>query len=231
MKLAFGVMVNDLLRLDMCLRQSAIDPAISCHYIKEPESATKGLNRLLKIIESEGCDVAVLTHQDMYYRQGWTGQVESQLEKLPDSWVVAGVIGKDMRGRICGKFQDMRIPLKFDTSKIHEFPHPACCFDECCIIVNLKKKFRFDERLDGFDLYGTMCCLQAQAAGGTSWVIDAFAEHYCMRPFTWFPDERYCDRFKWIYDQFPKASRVDSTAIGVPKETSPLEGIESLRAA
>ena len=218
-KMAFGVMVNDLLRLDMVLRQSRIDGDM--HYVKNPESATKGLNLLLDIIENEGNDVAILTHQDMYYMQGWGDQVKRQLDLLPESWVVAGIIGKDYEGRICGKFHDMRVPLHFNTSEYHTFPHPACCFDECCIIVNIKSGFRFDESIDGFDLYGTLCVLQSWEMGGTAWVIDAFAEHYCMRPFTWVPDQLFRDNYKVLHDRFEKiknGKRLDSTAIGLPKE-------------
>lgn len=215
-KLAFGVMVNDLLRLDMVLRQSEIRGNMK--FLQSPESATKGLNKLLDAIEAEGNDIAVLTHQDMFYRQGWIEQAKRQLSLLPDSWTVAGIIGKDLEGLICGKFHDMRIPLHFNTSHIHDFPHPACCFDECCIIVNLKKKFRFDETMDGFDLYGTLCVLQAWASGGTAWVIDAFAEHYCTRPFSWVPDDLFIKNFKWLYDRFHEVSRLDSTAIGLSRE-------------
>ena len=219
--LAFGVMVNDMQRLDMVLRQSAIDPGVSCHTIKNPDSATSGLNKLLDIIEEEGNEIAVLTHQDMYYRQGWIEQVKDQISLLPESWVVAGIIGKDMDGMICGKFQDMRCPLRFNTSHIHEFPHPACCFDECCIIVNVRSGFRFEE-MPGFDLYGTLCVLQAWEMGGTAWAIDAYAEHYCMRPFTWVPGQVFINNYKLLYEKFKKietGKRLDSTAIGLPRET------------
>jgi len=214
--IAFGVLVNDIVRLDMVLRQSAIQG--NMHYIKDAESATKGLNKLLGIMEGEGATIAVLCHQDMYFRQGWLTQVREQLAKLPESWVVAGIVGKDMQGRICGKFHDTRIPQRFNTSNIHEFPQPACCLDECCIIVNLKKRFRFDETMDGFDLYGTLCVLQAWDMGGTAWVIDAFAEHYCLRPFSWFPDKKFKKNYKWLHNKYNKMMRIDSTAIGMPKD-------------
>jgi len=216
-KLAFGVLVNDLMRLDMVLRQSEIDPTIKCHTIKLPESATKGLNKLLGIIEGEGHDVAILTHQDMYYRRDWVSKVKTQLRKLPESWIVAGIIGKDMEGNICGRLHDMRIPLLFNPPD-YTYPHPASCFDECCIIVKLKKGFRFDESLDGFDLYGTLAVLQAKEMGGTAWIIDAFAEHYCMRSFEWYPDKDFERRFKWIHQRFPNAKRIDTTVLGVPKD-------------
>ena len=216
-KISFGVMVNDLLRLDMVLQKSQFSKGTKCHTITNPESATKGLNLLLKKIEAEGADVAVLTHQDMFYRSGWLAQVKDQINMLPDSWVCAGVIGKDMNGLICGQFHDMRIPQDFNTKHLHDFPQPACCMDECCIIVNLKKGFRFDETMDGFDLYGTLAVLQTWEAGGSAFILDAYAEHYCLRPFSWYPLDQFCNNYKWLYDKFI-GIRVDSTALGLPED-------------
>lgn len=217
MKIEFGVMVNDMCRCDMVFRQSEIPG--EAFFIKEPESATKGLNRLLDLIEEAGADIAVLAHQDMYFRAGWVPQVKEQVRRLPDNWIVAGVVGKDMRGRIAGKFHDMRIPQHFDTSDIHDFPVSACCFDECVIIVNIKSGFRFDEKLKGFDLYGTLCVLQTWERGGTAWVIDAYCEHFCLRPFSWFPPKTFQRNYKWLYNRFKNAERLDTTVLGVPEET------------
>jgi hypothetical protein len=213
MKISFGVITNDPMRLEMVLRKSEISGKM--HFVENPESATKGLNKLLGIMEGDGADIAVLTHHDMFYRRGWLAQIERQIGKLPESWVCAGVIGKDMNGLICGQFHDMRVPQDFSTKHIHDFPQPACCMDECVIIINLKKGFRFDEALDGFDLYGTLCVLQAFEMGGTSWIIDAFCEHYCMRPFTWAPSDDFCRNYKWLFDRYTM-ERVDSTALGLP---------------
>jgi hypothetical protein len=212
----FGAMINDFVRLDMCLKQSDLPGALNV--VIKPDSATAALNKLIELAEYKGAEIAILVHQDMYFRNGWMQQVEEQLALLPPDWIVAGIIGKDMEGNICGKFHDMRIAPVFNTSDIHTFPQPASCFDECCIIVNLKTGFRFDERLEGFDLYGTMAVLQAWEMGGSAWVIDAFAEHYCMRPFTWFPDKDFQARFKWLHERFPNAQRIDSTVLGVEKE-------------
>jgi len=218
LQVSFGAMINDPLRLDMVLKQSPIPRStyLNFHFIQNPESATKGLNYLLDKIEAEGADVAILVHQDMYFRNGWIELVKAKLAELPDSWVVAGVIGKDMDGIICGQFHDMRIPLNFDTSNVHTFPQAACCFDECVIMVHMASKFRFDESLSGFDLYGTLCVLQAWEMQGTAWVIDAYAEHYCMRPFSWRPTDEFCDNYKWLHDRYEKMMRVDSTALGLP---------------
>ena len=219
-KYAFGVLVNDMMRLDMVLRQSQLDSTISCHTIKMPTSATNGLNKLLDVIEVEGAEVAILTHQDMYYRNGWLEQVDEQLNLLPEDWIVAGVVGKDIEGRYVGKFHDMRTPSHFNRKDI-TYPSPAICVDECCIIINMKKGFRFDETLDGFDLYGTMAICLAWEMGGSAWVIDAFCEHYCTRPFDWMPDKTFEERFMWIHRRFPNALHIDTTVLGVPQKGDP----------
>jgi len=206
-KMGFGVLANDPIRLEMVLRQSEIDGKM--YFVKDPASATLGLNKLLDIMQNAGADIGVLTHQDMFYRRGWAETVKAQIERLPDGWVVAGIIGKDMKGDICGRLQDHRMPLIFSSS--HTFPVEASCFDECCILVNLKSQFRFNTRLDGFDLYGTLAVLQAQEMGGSAWIIDAFADHHCTRPFPWHPGEDFYDRLNWIKQQFPNAKRIDST--------------------
>jgi radical SAM superfamily enzyme YgiQ (UPF0313 family) len=207
--IGFGALVNDPVRLDMVLRQSEIDGKM--YFIKEPALATSGLNKLLDLMQNSSIEVAILAHQDMFFRQGWIDMVKEQLEKLPENWVVAGIIGKDKNGNVCGRLHDMRMPYAFDSD--HTFPAEASCFDECCIIVNLKSKFRFDEQLSGFHLYGTLAALQAEEMGGTAWIIDAFAEHYCMRPFPWHPGDDFYKNLDWIKHRFPKAARIDSTVL------------------
>lgn len=220
-KFSFGVMINDAQRFNTILGKSVLPGKV--HYVMNPESATKGLNQLLETIENEGADIAVLAHQDMYFRQGWLVSVRNQLVALPDSWLVAGIIGKDMQGRICGNLHDMRMVDHFNTTRIvddktgnliHSFPEPAACFDECVLIINMKKGFRFDESLDGFDLYGTLSCLQAWEANQTTWIIDAFAEHYCLRPFSWMPGDDFRARYKMLYDRWnEKFGIIDSTVL------------------
>jgi len=218
MKISFGCITNDAYRLNTVLKKSVLPGKL--HYNINPESATKGLNELLDLMDS---DVAILVHQDMYFRQGWYEKVKEQLALLPDSWTVAGIIGKDMEGRMCGKIHDMRIVDNINTEEIHTFPHECVCIDECVIIVNQKTGFRFVEELDGFDLYGTMCVLQAWEMGGTAFIIDAWAEHYCTRPFSWFPPEAFKIRYKWLYAKYQEQFKtVDSTVfISKPRfETS-----------
>lgn len=214
-KIIFGCLVNDLARLDSILRQSALPPDILTYTITLADSATKGLNRLLGIAEAEGADICVLTHQDMFYPVTWIEDLTKQLALLPENWVTAGIVGKDKEGVLCGRFHDMSTPLWILSN--HKFPIEACCYDECCIIVNMKSGFRFEEELDGWDLYGTYAALRSQEMG-SAWIIDAWAEHYCGRFHRgWEPDEVFKESMKWLFRRFPDR-RIDSTILGVPKE-------------
>lgn len=209
-KIAFGCMVNDLKRFGVILGNSEIE-GIPCYTILTPKSASKGLNKLLEIIESKGAEIGILTHQDMYYRKEWLGKVQTQIALLPENWVIAGLVGKDEKGELCGHFHDMSTPLWIRSD--HEFPIECSCIDECTIIVNMKSGFRFDENLLGFDLYGTYAPLRAREMGGTAWIIDAWAEHYCGRFHRgWEPDDRFKAMWKWIYDRFP-GQKLSSTIL------------------
>ena len=50
--------------------------------------------------------------------------------------------------------------------------------------------------------------------GGSAWIVDAFAEHYCTRKFPWYPDNIFWDSFNWLKKRFPNARRIDSTVLG-----------------
>lgn len=209
-KIAFGVMVNNKPKLERILRCSDI-VGIPCYTIMDPESAAKGLNTLLDVIDSKGAQIGILTHQDMMYRPHWLPAIREQLEMLPDSWIIAGIVGKDMDGHLCGRFHDMSTPLWIKSD--HKFPVQCSCIDECTIIVNIKKGFRFDETLEGWDLYGTYAPLRAREMGGTAWILDAWAEHYCSRFHKgWEPDERFMSMWKWLYDRFP-GQKLQSTVL------------------
>ena len=73
-KFGFGAIVNDAFRLNTVLAKSALPGEL--HININPESATKGLNNLLDRMEGEGVDIAILAHQDMYFRNGWLEKVK-----------------------------------------------------------------------------------------------------------------------------------------------------------
>ena len=216
---AFGCIYNNPKRLDLILMKSNIGE-VPCFTLNEPDSASKGLNTLLDTIEKSGAKVGILAHQDMFFREHWLPQVKKQIELLPEDWVIAGIVGKDTRGSLCGWFHDMSSPLWIMTE--HDFPARATCIDECVIIVNMESGFRFDEALEGFDLYGTYACLRANEIG-SAWIINAWAEHYCTRFWgQWEPDEVFMKMWRWIYNRFPGQHLASTVLIG-PEEVKDLK--------
>lgn len=201
MKIEVGTIYNNESVLKRVLLQSQIDSGIPLHIVKNPISASKGLNTLLDKMKQNKVDVGVLVHQDIYLPKGWMNQLVQQLSLLPKSWVVAGVFGKNEKEEYCGKIYDRRIPNAFFTP--HKLPMKSLCIDECCIIVNLKKGFRFDEKLKYFDLYGTYAVLKGRQLG-TSWIIECPPEHYSQRPFEWKPNDNFMGMIKYLEKKFPK---------------------------
>jgi len=225
--IAFGCLVNDRRRFQNVLYASQIGKDINIHTNENAEYATKGLNELLDVIEQDkNIEIVVLTHQDMYYREGWIEKLRKCLSELPEDWIIAGIIGKDWKGVLQGSLRDTRLPNFFILSKNEDYPIDASCIDECCIIVNLKSGFRFDETLKGFDLYGTLACLQVKEAGGTAWIINNIAEHYITRPFSWLPDETFQKSWTWLYEKYKTKGLQPYTT--VLADTSILEALDKI---
>ncbi len=199
LKIMLGCIYNDVDILARVLNRSDLG-GMTIFAKHNSESATKGLNEVLDNIEKGNGDIAILAHQDLFLPVGWQKQLIEKISALPDSWVVAGVWGIDNNGIYCGSIYDRRTP-GISTTR-HEFPVEAITLDECCIIVNMKSGFRFDEGFKGFDLYGTYAAMRAQEMG-TAWVIDCPPEHYAKRPFDWKPDDDFIKGWEWLEKRFP----------------------------
>jgi hypothetical protein len=197
MKIFFGCISNDEKIMRRILLASDLEGA-TLWQAPDPESAAKGLNGLLDM--TDGYDIAVLVHHDIYLPPGWVSTLRYRLNELPDSWVVAGVYGIGAKGEHCGKVLDRRTPKPLFTA--HTFPQPALSLDACCLIVNLSKGFRFDEGITGFDLYDVYAAMRANELG-TAWIIDCPPEHYATRPVEWQPDETFVQNWRWLKERFP----------------------------
>ena len=199
LKIMLGCIYNNQHKFETILKRSHLGSmVVFAKY--NPESATKDLNIALDNIEKEGGDIAILAHQDIFFPPGWRKQLMGKLLELPSSWIVAGVFGIDRTGAYCGSIWDRRSP-GLNTTR-HAFPVEAIALDECCIIVNVKSGFRFDEGLEGFHLYGTYAALRAQEIG-TAWIINCPPEHYATRPFDWKPDDGFMKMWEWLEERFP----------------------------
>ena len=194
-----GCIYNDSHILNRVLSRSILEN-VTIFAKRDSESAAKGLNEVLNNIEEKGGNIAILAHQDMFFPSGWQRRLMENVSALPGSWIVAGVYGIDKNGMHCGSIYDRRVPGLVRTQ--HEFPVEAMALDECCILVNMKSGFRFDEGLEGFHLYGTYAAMWAQEMG-TAWIIDCPPEHYATRSFGWKPDDAFMNGWEWLKERFP----------------------------
>lgn len=205
MNLFFGTVVNNIEILQRILLVS--DLAGNGVVSVEADCATDGLNKLLDSADIKKADVAVLCHQDMYFPPDFVETLKKRLFMLPESWIVAGLFGMNLNGEYCGRIHDRRSPLPLQTT--HYLPTECLSIDACVMIFNLKKDFRF-EKIEGFDLYDTYAVLRAREMGGTAWIIDCLADHYCVRSARWSPDAKFLKTWAWLKRRFPNG-RIIST--------------------
>ena len=205
MKVFYGVISNDYLTLKRVLLSSELPKIPMNEYTSD--SATEGWNEILKDAEKSKYDIAVMSHQDIYYPKEWLLKMEAGLKKLPESWLIAGYygIGKDFKP--CGGIWDRRMTMRLKTP--HDLPCEVLNVDGCAFIVNLNKGFRFEE-LKGFDLYDVYAGLKAKEMGGTVWAIDAPVEHFATRPWNWKPNEVFMENWNWLKQRFPNEKLVST---------------------
>ena len=196
MEIFFGTISNDPLILKMVLLRSDL-PGYTVHQA-ESKTATEGWNALLDA--AKGADIAVLSHDDVYFPPWWVGTLEKRIFELPDSWIIAGFFGVNENGEECGKIHDRRTPLPIVTP--HKLPMKALTVDGCVFVVNLSKGFRFEE-LPGHDLYDAYMSLRAKEMGGDTWIIDCMPEHYPRRDVRWKPDAKFLEVAGWLKKRFP----------------------------
>jgi hypothetical protein len=82
-------------------------------------------------------------------------------------------------------------------------PQEVEALDEVCLIINMKRGFRFDKKMHGFDLYGTYICLWAKQNGYSAWAIDALFTHDTKRSWAWKPDTTFMNNWDTLKKQFP----------------------------
>jgi len=130
----------------------------------------------------DGCadaDIVIFAHQDVYLPSGTFALLQAQLEaltRLDPNWAIAGAIGGTAARALIGqtwcsghgKLLGARVSA----------PTPIVTLDEMVLIVRIAAGLRFDEKLQGFHLYGADIILAACAAGLSSWVIDLPVVHH-----------------------------------------------------
>lgn len=196
-KLFFGALSNDYLLFNRVMMSSALPNGTNILSAKA-NSATSGFNGLLE--KAEGYDIAVLSHQDIYYPEGWVEKFNSQIDLIPDDWLVVSGFGIGLDGKHVGRIYDRRLKSPMKTPD--ELPKQVMNIDGCQFALNLKHGFRFEE-MEGWDLYDVYLGLRAKQMGLKVWVIDAPVEHFATRSWNWKPDEVFLKNAAWLKQRFP----------------------------
>jgi hypothetical protein len=121
----------------------------------------------------------LFAHQDVYLPSGFATRITQALETLSaaaPNWAVAGVVGGTQSGTVIGKVWcsgNSRL-----IAGAAELPARAATLDELIIIIRCDSGLRFDEKLPSFHLYAADIILTAQAAGRSTWVVDAPVVHH-----------------------------------------------------
>jgi glycosyltransferase involved in cell wall biosynthesis len=188
--------------------------------MKRLYSASSAFNIGIDIAKS---NTLIFMHQDVAFKEGWFGRLESVLGEIPKDWAVLGSAGiglqygrKDI-GRWGGAKGDeiVAVGTVYDH---HDSPKPywdgikettaSHCVDECLFVLNKQTGLRFDNQFTGFHFYGVDICLQARAAAYSVYCSDLPIVHYGKYSSSFSEDDNYWHylrllRNKWRI-QFPE---------------------------
>jgi hypothetical protein len=139
------------------------------HADREGWNAAQGLNHGIRAAISEW---VLLVHQDVVFPDGWLTRFATQIDALPATVAVVGIVGYSLHGTYMGHIRDPHGHMKRG-----DLPCRAMSLDEVLIAVRKTSGLRFDVSNPGFLFYGTDICLTARARGLQAMVIDAPVIH------------------------------------------------------
>ena len=169
--------VNDDAVLASCLRASPDfgGPEFEVFEQRGYSSAAVAYNEALE--RSTG-EVVIFAHQDVFFPKAWLAQLEIALHwlaKHDPEWGVLGVYGVGADGRPAGWTYSTGLGRELGGPSPE--PLPVRTLDEVVLIVRRSSGLKFDEGVEGFHMYGTDVCLEAERLGLGVYVISAFAIH------------------------------------------------------
>jgi hypothetical protein len=135
--------------------------------------ASSGLNAMLA--KSRGRYV-ICCHQDVELIGDGASQLQARLDELTQAdphWAVAGNSGMGPSGRAA----HISDPYGEDQ-QVGQLPARVQSLDENFLVLRRDCLVGFSADLQGFHLYGTDVCLQAEVRGLTAYVIDFHLRHH-----------------------------------------------------
>ena len=173
------LVTNEALYRAMCesFRRGGFDGAdVEFLYIDNTSGnafeAYEGLNCLISHARGQ---YVILCHQDVVLiddgREALLDRLHA-LEALDPTWALAGNAGGLDHRRVA-----IRITDRSGTYSPKDLPQRAISLDENFIVMRSASRLGFSRDLEGFHLYGTDICLQAEVRGWSAYVIDFHLRH------------------------------------------------------
>ncbi len=127
-------------------------------------------------IDTAQNDLLVFCHQDIVLPAAWAvnfSQRIDELEYLKPQWGVVGCAGQTREEQLAAHL------YRHDRELCGVVPLPASVrtLDECIICFRRSSGLRFDESLAWFFFYAVDICMQAEARGLQSYVVDSPCFH------------------------------------------------------
>ncbi len=168
-------------------------------------------------------DVVVFAHQDVYFPEGWTMDLERAILQLSEDdpgWGVLGVFGvttspqRELEGHCYSTGLGRVLGAPFDS------PVRATSLDELTLVIRRSSGLTFDERLPGFHLYGTDICLQALTRGMRSYIIPAFCIHN-SNGLAYYPTE-YWRGYGYMQRKWREHLPVHTSCVTITRSSRPM---------
>lgn len=123
-------------------------------------------------------EILIFVHQDVYIPAGWLRQLLAAvavLDRKDPAWAVLGVVGVDGLGAVKGCSWSTGLGREVGTSvQQHE---PAVSLDELILVVRKSSGLHFDDKLQGWHLYGTDIVQEALHLSMGAYIIHAPVIH------------------------------------------------------
>jgi hypothetical protein len=176
-KISLVSAVNDDGVLSSCLRASP-DVAAGGLAVFEQRGYASAASAYNALLDAGGTGVVIFAHQDVYFPAGWLRQLHTALAWLDAhdaNWGILGIYGVRHDGQPTG--WTYSTGLGRILGGVFSAPLPVRTLDEVVLIMRVSSGLRFDEGVEGFHMYGTDICLEAERQGFRNYVIPAFAIH------------------------------------------------------
>jgi len=198
-ELSIACAIHDRRTAESCLLSSldALDGHAPVRFLLDNEDnvVSRNMAHLYNVLARlDGPPIRIFAHADVVFPADFGRRVAAaiaELERNGVAWGALGTVGRAWNGDyVWGHGVDE--------------PAPVCAVDACCVVIDTRHAFAFDERtFDGYHCHVEDYCMQSHAAGLGVFVVPCRFEHlgatYAREGSQWGNYARYRKRLakKW----------------------------------